>query len=73
MKVGDLVKPRLNWVVGSQDPEDIENTYGVGVIIDLYYDDVSGFDYFHVAWKHQAEWWMQDELQLVSETVNGNW
>jgi|TARA_R110000824_G_scaffold188071_4_gene369427 hypothetical protein len=66
VKVGDLVKPRLNWVDGGN--EMFDDTYGMGVIIDQYYDDVSGFDYFHVAWRHQAEWWMQDELQLVSET-----
>jgi len=72
VKVGDLVKPRLNWASGG---EDLENTYGVGVIIDQYYDDVSGYDYFHVAWRHQAEWWMQDELKLVSEseTVDEAW
>ena len=58
--------------MGSQNEEEFDDTYGVGVIIDLYYDDVSGFDYFHVAWRHQAEWWMQDELQLVSET-NESW
>ena len=68
MKVGDLVKPSLNWSFSAQEGESLEDAYGVGVIIDFYYDDVSGFDYFHVAWKHQAEWWMQDELQLVSET-----
>ena len=60
MKVGDLVKPRLEWEI-----EGIE--YGIGVIVDLYYDDVGGQIYYYVSWKREAQWWIQDELELISE------
>jgi hypothetical protein len=60
VRVGDLVRPKLEWATEHID-------YGIGVVIDAYYDDISDNEYFKVSWKHECQWWRADELILVSK------
>ena len=63
MKVGDLVKPKLEWAIEGID-------YGVGVIIDCYLNngdhDVDVW-YYQISWKHETQWCVEGELELISE------
>lgn len=66
MKTGDLVRARKILLPDGTVHDATD--YGVGVVIDVYYDDVTGFTYFHIAWSfYEAQWWMEEELELVSE------
>jgi hypothetical protein len=60
VKVGDLVKPRQNWMTKGLD-------YGVGVLIDVYEDD-DGMEFFEVQWKDERQWWKSYEMELISES-----
>ena len=60
MKVGDLVKPYAEFMTLGID-------YGVGVIIDSYEND-SGLLYFEIQWKHERQWFGQDEIKVISES-----
>jgi hypothetical protein len=64
VKTGDLVRAR-RIILPDGTTYDTED-YGIGVIIDVYEDDVTGFTYFNVAWNHEAQWWMEEELELIS-------
>tara|TARA_R100000278_G_scaffold122151_1_gene107630 strand:+ start:52 stop:270 length:219 start_codon:yes stop_codon:yes gene_type:complete len=72
VKTGDLVRAR-KILLPDGIIHDVTHD-GVGVIIDVYYDDVTGFTYYHIAWSHEAQWWMEEELELVSESeTNEGW
>ena len=62
MKIGDLVKPKLEWATVGID-------YGIGVVIDCYLNDDDHGDvwYYKISWKHESQWWVEDELELISE------
>jgi hypothetical protein len=56
VKVGDLVKPRLEHAA-----------WGIGVVINCYLNDDYVW-YYYVSWRHEKQnWWAEDELELISE------
>ena len=56
--IGYLVVPAPGWGVEGVD-------YGVGLVIDILYEDENGgWDppYYCVLWKHEHQWWNEGEL-----------
>jgi len=60
VKVGDIVAPKAGNILGPH-----KDRKG-GIIIDSYEDDY-GIVFYEVHWNMEAEWWKEDELNLISE------
>jgi len=60
VKVGDIVRPREEYVIPTEGQR-------YGVLLDWYEDD-TGLIYFEVQWERDREWWSPFELELVSES-----
>tara|TARA_R100001594_G_scaffold613_1_gene2428 strand:- start:1568 stop:1759 length:192 start_codon:yes stop_codon:yes gene_type:complete len=62
MKVGDIVRARSEFLFGPSS-----SSRRNGIVIDLYEDEY-GIVYYEVHWSTEAEWWKEDELELISES-----
>jgi len=63
MKVGNLVIPKEEFATDCWD-------YGVGTILERYEypeDDLAGPVSYKVQWRHEFEFWKEEELILVAE------
>jgi hypothetical protein len=60
MDVGDLVVPR-GTNSGMQGVD-----YGIGIIVDSYFNYNDSTEYFCVNWAHEYQWWTEYELKPFS-------
>ena len=60
MNVGDLVRFKKK--------HNSREEYGIGVLVDVFEDEVAHV-YFEVEWtSHEGGWWHTLELELISES-----
>lgn len=59
MKTGDLVE-------AYESAKTLGIDYGLGILLDSYEDD-NGILYFEVQWKHERQWFAEQELKVISE------